>query len=265
MTPKTLVFTMAMVAIALTTRAQPLEFNEVSLFLRGGDDETFIREEVTRRKLVARLTPEQEQVLRRQGASDALLESLRRPNAIMSAQEASAYQSARERRRASSAPALAAANHDRDSVHIFNAAYGQPINLGQFGGPHYEVAFFRFREAGEDIVQPRLIDPVASGTEVTTYISPYTLSTDLLLSPRVKPKRFYPYWEDSITYPEPQIGYTAAMIYQVSRPIPIDRYNPIRVDGVPYALYPVYGGGGVALYYIGQSGDSVKLAVRRLL
>jgi hypothetical protein len=31
--------------------------------------------------------------------------------------------------------------------------------------------------------------------------------------------------------------------------------------GVPYALYPVYAAGGVSLYYIGGSSDSVRLAV----
>jgi len=42
----------------------------------------------------------------------------------------------------------------------------------------------------------------------------------------------------------------------------IDRRNPVRVKGSPYTLYPVYAAGGVSLYYISGTSESVKLAVR---
>src|SRR5262249_62188194 len=46
-----------------------------------------------------------------------------------------------------------------------------------------------------------------------------------------------------------------------SRKLAIDWSNPVTVEGIPYLLYPVYGSGGVTLYYIAGSGSSVKLAV----
>jgi hypothetical protein len=37
--------------------------------------------------------------------------------------------------------------------------------------------------------------------------------------------------------------------------------NPVWIKGVPYALYPIYGAGGVSLYYVGATTYSVRLAV----
>ena len=47
----------------------------------------------------------------------------------------------------------------------------------------------------------------------------------------------------------------------VSRPLAIDWSSPVTIEGVPYALYPVYGAGGVSLYYVSGSSTSVRLAV----
>ena len=56
--------------------------------------------------------------------------------------------------------------------------------------------------------------------------------------------------------------YTSIMSHVNARPINIDWYNPVRIEDVPYNLYPVYAARGVALYYIGQSScDYVMLAV----
>ena len=56
-------------------------------------------------------------------------------------------------------------------------------------------------------------------------------------------------------------GFPGAVAYYTSRGMMIDRHNPVLVKNVPYILYPVYGVRGVSLYYIGHSGDTVKLAV----
>jgi hypothetical protein len=52
------------------------------------------------------------------------------------------------------------------------------------------------------------------------------------------------------------------MDHTFTRGLRIDRRNPVRVPGSPYNLYPVYAAGGVSLYYISSTTDSVKLAVR---
>ena len=49
---------------------------------------------------------------------------------------------------------------------------GHPINLSQWGGPDYEFAFNIFRFAGEDIVEPVIVDTVRTYTDVATYIWP---------------------------------------------------------------------------------------------
>ena len=47
---------------------------------------------------------------------------------------------------------------------------GHPINLSQWGGPDYEFAFNIFRYAGENIVEPVLIDTVRTYTDVAHYV-----------------------------------------------------------------------------------------------
>jgi len=49
--------------------------------------------------------------------------------------------------------------------------------------------------------------------------------------------------------------------YSVSRPIVIDWNAPVFLEGQPYTFYPVYGAGGVSLYFINASTDSAKVAV----
>ena len=46
-----------------------------------------------------------------------------------------------------------------------------------------------------------------------------------------------------------------------SRTLAIDWSSPVVIKGVPYALYPVYGAGGVSLYFISASSTSVRLAI----
>jgi hypothetical protein len=53
----------------------------------------------------------------------------------------------------------------------------------------------------------------------------------------------------------------AVSSYSVSRPIVIDWDAPVFLEGQPYTFYPVYGAGGVSLYFINASTDSAKVAV----
>ena len=64
----------------------------------------------------------------------------------------------------------------RDShghVTVFDVAFGHPINLSQWGGLDYEIAFYSYRFAGEDHIQPALIDKVGTRTVVSRNLSHY--------------------------------------------------------------------------------------------
>jgi hypothetical protein len=53
----------------------------------------------------------------------------------------------------------------------------------------------------------------------------------------------------------------AVSSYSVSRPVAIDWDAPVFFDGQAYTFYPVYGGGGVSLYYISSNSYSARVAV----
>src|SRR5438309_6181249 len=74
------VFTVLAGAIALT--AAPVNFSEVSLWVRARETDQSIVREVSQRKLARALIPQQESTLKAQGASDSLVQSLRNPKVI---------------------------------------------------------------------------------------------------------------------------------------------------------------------------------------
>jgi hypothetical protein len=158
-------------------------------------------------------------------------------------------------------------------VHVFNVAYGHPINLSQLGGLDYEIAFYSYRFAGEDHVQPALIDNVLTRTEVSRNIplasESETFSQDWFPTNAVRNWRYTPYdgrgydrlgdFRDnrSLNFSDS----VAVSSYSVSRPVAIDWSNPVFIDGQPYTFYPVYGSGGVSLYFIAGWSDSAMVAV----
>ncbi len=239
--------------------ARPVDFKELSLMVRAGEKEAAIKDEVSRRKLAASLTPQQESTLQTQGASDSLISSLRRSTVASKEEIAAAERSTTAPIAAGQEPFAA----DRGpSVHVFNVAYGQPINLSQWGGLDYEIAFYSYRSGGEDHIQPAFIDQFATRTEVSRTIplisEAETFTTDWYPRNEVRNFRFTPYdargdmrdrrlnFSDSV----------AVTSYAVGRPTRIDWDNPVFIDGQPYTFYPVYGAGGVALYYIGRASDT---------
>src|SRR5664279_2641543 len=113
-------------AAAMAVTAAPINFNEVSLWVRARETDQSIVREVAHRKLAHALTPQQE------STSDSAV----------------------------------------DNLHIFEVTPGHPINLSQWGGPDYEFAFNVYRFAGEDIVEPVIVDTVRSYTELVTYVDP---------------------------------------------------------------------------------------------
>src|SRR3954447_9280162 len=72
-----LVTAITVLAGALSAFAAPVNFNEVSLWVRAKDTDKTILNELKERKLAKALTPQQESTLKSQGASDSLVQSLR--------------------------------------------------------------------------------------------------------------------------------------------------------------------------------------------
>jgi len=253
--------------------ARPIGFSELSLMVRMHQSETDIKNDVAERKLLHGLTQPQEGILKSQGASDSLIKSLRDSNLVASKEEAAAAESAA---RESSAPSaeIHSAGHHRH-VLVFDVAFGHPINLSQWGGLDYEIAFYSYRFAGEDHIQPALIDNVGSRTIVSRYkhfeseaeayaddwfptnggrnwrYSPYNGVGGTLIDGRGDFRDWRFNWSDSVELTQ----------YAVSRPVMIDWDDPQFFDGQPYTFYPVYGAGGVSLYYINSNTYSARIAV----
>jgi hypothetical protein len=238
--------------------ARPVDFGELSLLVRARENESAIRNEVTRRKLLHQLTPQQEGRLKSEGASDSLIASLRSSNLVVAKETAAAIEAARTREAATPREST----RQTANVHVFNVAFGQPINLSKWGGLDYEIAFFSYRSGGEDHIQPAFVDQFATRTEVSRTIPLVSESdaftTDWYPRNEVRNFRFTPYnargdlrdrrfnFSDSV----------AVSSYAVGRPTRIDWDNPVFIDGQPYTFYPVYGAGGVSLYYIGKASET---------
>jgi hypothetical protein len=255
--------------------ATPIDYNEVSLLLRAGQSESSIINDVSHRKLLRALTPQQENTLKAQGASNSLLQALHRPDVVMPAADAAAYETRIEQARKNPAPSRAVAqensssNHEfSNNVHIFNVAYGQPINLSQWGGLDYEIAFYSYRFAGEDHVEPAMIDNVRSVTEVSRPIrftsEDEAFSRDFFLTNSVRNQRYQPY-DTRIDHRDSRLNLNDTVSVRsnsASRRLTIDWQNPVYVQGQPYAFYPVYGAGDASLYFIGKATDrAARVAV----
>ena len=247
--PRTLIpiVCIAGAVFATTLYAEPIEYSEVSLLVRAHESEPSIVQEVSRRKLVHALTPQQENALKKQGAADSLIQNLRRPDLTLAAADASAFEARRDQARNSQvagAPRVAAAAGDaEDNIQVFEVSPGHPINLSQWGGPDFEFAFHppsRLDEGRPDAVA---IDNFDSFTHTATYLG------------AGRP-------DDGTTIFDRR-NYVSIIDHSFTRGLRIDRNHPVRLKGVPYMLYPVYAAGGVSLYYIGSSSYSVKLAVSR--
>jgi hypothetical protein len=222
--------------------AYPIDFGEISLLVRAHENESSVVQQVSERKLLAKLTPQQETILKSQGASDSLIQSLRNSNLVISKDEAAALAMMREQR-AKAQHALSERSEDRsrptnEDVSVFDVSVGHPVNLSQWGGPDCEFIFSSHRYLGENIVTPAITHQAATYTDTATYVGFGAAG-----------------WEFTPS------EYFAVASRSVSRPIRIDMQNPVWIKGVPYALYPIYGAGGVSLYYIGATTYSVRLAV----
>ncbi|MDQ6708604.1 MAG: hypothetical protein M3Z85_21805, partial [Acidobacteriota bacterium] len=192
------------------------------------------------------LTPQQEATLKTQGASDSLIQTLRRSDIALAPADATAFETRREQSRQAKKSAVAAGdenNADRDStnVHVFNVAFGHPINLSQWGGLDYEIAFYSYRFAGEDQIEPVMVDNLRTVTEVTHPIrftsEDEAFSRDFFLTNSVRNQRYKPY-DTRIDNRDTRLEQNETVSVRsntASRRLTIDWQNPVYMHGQPYA------------------------------
>ena len=242
----------------MAATAAPIKFGEISLWVRARDTDQSILREVSQRKLAKALTPQEEATLKNQGASNSLIQSLKSPTLVAAPADVAA--SAPTTRTTSMQDADS--DSPADNLHVFEVSAGHPVNLSRWGGPDYEFAFNILRYAGENIIEPVLVDTVRTYTDVAHYVG--VLGT----GPRTNEPHFrgggklIPYLGGDLKDDTHLIGdYISVSSHSASRGMSIDRRHPVVIKGSPYTLYPIYGVRGASLYYIGHSADSVKLAV----
>jgi len=257
-----LVTAIAVLAGAISALAAPVNFNEVSLWVRAKETDKSILNEVKERKLVKALTPQQETTLKSQGASDSLIQSLRSSAFIASSTDVAATETKVPAPKTAPAP-----EPDREapgeSLQVFDVTAGHPINLSQWGGPDYEFAFNIYRFAGENIIEPVIVDPVRTYTDVAKYVGVLGTGPRTAVPYFRGGKHLIPYLGGDLKDDSHMIGdYITVSSHSTTRSMSIDRKHPVVFAGSPYTLYPIYGAGGAELYYIGHGSDSVKLAVR---
>jgi hypothetical protein len=261
--------------IAHQLSARPIGFSELSLMVRMHESEGSIKNDVAERKLLHGLTQPQEGILKSQGASDSLIKSLRDSNLVASKEEVAAVESAAREANAQANEPMSHPAHQRH-VLVFDVAFGHPVNLSQWGGLDYEIAFYSYRFAGEDHIQPALIDNVGTRTVVYRSIplesEGEVFNEDWYPTNGVRNWRYTPYNGSGGTLYNGRgdfrdtrsINFSDSVSvgsYSVSRPIVIDWNAPVFLEGQPYTFYPVYSAGGVSLYFINGSSDSARVAV----
>jgi hypothetical protein len=256
-----LVTVFTVLAGVMAAAAAPINFGELSLWVRARDTDQSILREVSQRKLAKALTPQEESTLKNQGASNSLIQSLKSAALVAAPANVPATE---VKSPATRTTVMQDADSDSpaDSLHVFEIPAGHPVNLSQWGGPDYEFAFNIFRYAGENIIEPILVDQVRTYTDVAHYAG--VLGT----GPRTTQPHFrgggklIPYLGGDLKDDSHMIGdYISVSSHSASRAMSIDRRHPVVIKGSPYTLYPVYGVRGASLYYIAHSADSVKLAV----
>ena len=252
----------AVLAGALSALAAPVNFNEVSLWVRAKQTDKSILAEIKERKLAKALTPQQEATLKSQGASDSLIQSLRNSALVASSAEPVTTETKAPAPKIAPAPEM---NRDEtpDNLQVFEVTAGHPINLSQWGGPDYEFAFNIYRYAGENVIEPVIVDTVRTYTDVAHYVGVLGIGPRTAVPHFRGGKRLIPYLGGDLKDDTHYIGdYISVSSHSASRGMSIDRRHPILLKGSPYTLYPIYGAGLTELYYIGHNSDTVKLAVR---
>lgn len=77
----------------------PISFDEISFLVRMHDTDVSIAQQITQRRLLHALTPQQEATLTAQGVSATLVQTLRDPNVRLSDSEANTFEKRREQQK----------------------------------------------------------------------------------------------------------------------------------------------------------------------
>ena len=141
-------------------------------------------------------------------------------------------------------------------VLVFDVAFGHPVNLSQWGGLDYEIAFYSYRFAGEDHIQPALIDKLErelSFIETFRLESEGEAFTDRLVSDEWSPELEIHSLQRSGGYllngrgdfrDRRSINFSDSVAAMSSIRFTIrsliDWNDPVFFDGQPYTFYPVY-------------------------
>src|SRR5687767_1340640 len=163
-----LVTVFTVLAGVMAATAAPINFGELSLWVRARDTDQSILREVSQRKLAKALTAQEEATLKKQGASATLLQSLKN-SALVAAPADVAATEVKSPTTRPTAMQDADSDSPADHLHVFEIPAGHPVNLSQWGGPDYEFAFNIFRYAGENVIEPILVDTVRTYTDVAHY------------------------------------------------------------------------------------------------
>jgi hypothetical protein len=87
----------------------PITFDEISFLVRIRESDASIASQVSERRLLRSLAPEQEAALKKQGVSETLIQTLRDPKLVVDGAEAAAFEKRRNERKALAAQEAAAA------------------------------------------------------------------------------------------------------------------------------------------------------------
>lgn len=224
-----------------------MSFKEISFLIRVREPYKVVAQQLTRRRLLYKVTPEQEAVLMTQGASEALLKLIRDPRMVYSEVEAKAYAESRKELAAfktKAEEAKAAERSERDEYQTLNVPLGKPVNLSQWGGPNNDITFYAKREfVGDDLILAILTDNTRTFTDTvaTTGASSGIFGASASTT-------------------------TVQSSYSPSTPLTIDKTTPLLIAGLP-TLYRVYQTSGVSVYFCHistEAADSVKIAIRTL-
>src|SRR5215831_14416250 len=118
----------ASLLVASSLFARPIGFSELSLMVRMHQSEADIKNDVADRKLLHPLSQPQESLLKSQGASDSLIQSLRDSKLVASKEEVAAVESAVPHESSARSDETPARDHHRH-VLVFDIAFGHPVNL----------------------------------------------------------------------------------------------------------------------------------------
>src|SRR5205085_1215902 len=112
----------ALFCFASQLHARPIGFSELSLMVRMHQSEADIKNDVAERKLLHGLTQPQESLLKSQGATDSLIQSLRDSKLVVSKEEAAAVEAAAARETSAASAEITSHPGHRHHVHVFDVA-----------------------------------------------------------------------------------------------------------------------------------------------